>query len=203
MPGMDGFETAQEIRKLKDPHYSDVPILALSASLSEKTRQRIREYGMDDYLPKPIDPRDLHQKLSYFYQTDAAESSGAKNLSVEATAHSFATDTPDFSQIKDLYINDTEGYTKLLEQILTLYLESVQTLKKALQEGQENLFRASSHKIMSYVRLLKLQHLQDLLETMKDDFLSYSRSPLTSQQVLNAHFDKLSEAIQTEIAQNV
>ena len=54
MPGESGFEFAQDLRKS-----NDVPILMLTA-LSEK-EQRIKglEAGVDDYLAKPFEPREL------------------------------------------------------------------------------------------------------------------------------------------------
>lgn len=63
MPIMNGYETAQHIRHasfLKDLH---IPIVAVSGSASEDTLIQIKKYGMNDFLPKPIKPDELYQKL--------------------------------------------------------------------------------------------------------------------------------------------
>jgi CheY-like chemotaxis protein/nitrogen-specific signal transduction histidine kinase len=54
MPGMDGYETAQGIRALPTIHPGHLRILAMSADLSEETRQRCADTGMDGSLAKPV-----------------------------------------------------------------------------------------------------------------------------------------------------
>jgi signal transduction histidine kinase len=55
MPVMDGLEAAREIRKLG----SQVPIIALTASVSLEAEKRVMDSGMNDYLTKPFNPKDL------------------------------------------------------------------------------------------------------------------------------------------------
>jgi two-component system phosphate regulon response regulator OmpR len=54
MPGQSGLDFAAELRK-KD----DVPILMLTAMGEAKDRIAGLEAGVDDYLPKPFEPREL------------------------------------------------------------------------------------------------------------------------------------------------
>jgi PAS domain S-box-containing protein len=201
MPGMDGFEAAQEIRNLRDPHYSNVPILALSASVSDKTRKRILEQGMDDYIAKPINPRALHQKL-HQYAKSASTTMAEGDTSWETqTEPENIPDTPDFSQLQELYMSDREGYVTIIRQVLKLSEESASTIREALRLGNKEQFRSSGHKIMSYVRLLNLERLLELMEEIKLNFEKYSRSPQDTIQRLNAHFNRLVEALQEEIQQ--
>ena len=202
MPGMDGFEAAQEIRNLSDPHYSHVPILALSASVSDKTRNRILERGMNDYISKPINPEALHQKLKQY-----AKTASPTTLEVETPDRSWeekplpevTTDTPDFSQLRDLYTGDREGYNTIIRQILKLSEESADTLKEALISGNKDQFRSSSHKIMSYVRLLKLEHFQELIQNTKEKFEAASRSSQEAIARIDAHFSSLKKALTDEL----
>ncbi len=50
MPGMNGFEFAQDIRN--DPRWKDVPLVALSAHSTDDDFKRGREAGFDDYIAK-------------------------------------------------------------------------------------------------------------------------------------------------------
>jgi len=63
MPVMDGYEAVQKIRQLGD-RYNQIPIIALSASVSNEVIDSVKESGMDEYVSKPFDPKDLYLKIS-------------------------------------------------------------------------------------------------------------------------------------------
>ena len=55
MPGVDGFEFAETIRKLND----DIPILFMTARDDLESMERGYRIGIDDYMVKPINPAEL------------------------------------------------------------------------------------------------------------------------------------------------
>jgi DNA-binding response OmpR family regulator len=58
LPGIDGFDVARTIRTR-----SDVPILMLTARDEEPDRVAGLELGADDYLTKPVSPRELVARM--------------------------------------------------------------------------------------------------------------------------------------------
>jgi two-component system sensor histidine kinase/response regulator len=68
MPEMNGFEAAAAIRNPEngclDPH---VPIIAITANTREEDRLRCLDAGMDDYLPKPVNPGKLVEKIQLWH----------------------------------------------------------------------------------------------------------------------------------------
>ena len=62
MPGMSGLQATGAIRTL--PGGADVPILALTAQAMKGDRERILSAGCDDYLAKPVPPRELRATVS-------------------------------------------------------------------------------------------------------------------------------------------
>jgi CheY-like chemotaxis protein len=68
MPVMDGYMACQSIRSLSDPVKANVPIIALTASVSHNIYTRISEAGMQDYLTKPFQINLLHEKLQQIYK---------------------------------------------------------------------------------------------------------------------------------------
>ena len=61
MPGMNGLEAIQLIRRL--PRFQDIPIVALTASAMRGDRQKCLEAGASDYVSKPIDLTQLFSVL--------------------------------------------------------------------------------------------------------------------------------------------
>jgi len=59
MPGVDGIAATQLIRSLDDVQRSRIPIVAVTASELTGDRERCRAVGMDGYVAKPINAKDL------------------------------------------------------------------------------------------------------------------------------------------------
>ena len=62
MPVMDGKEAIKRIRASVEP-WRNVPVIALTADAMSGDRERYIGMGMDDYVSKPIDSRELAQKV--------------------------------------------------------------------------------------------------------------------------------------------
>lgn len=197
MPHMDGFEATQQIRDFSDPHYRDIPIIALSASVSEETQHRIRQVGMDDYLPKPLNPQQLHTKLQALLTTlpTAADPTNVQSVSIDAA------DEPDFSELHELYGDDAKGYRLILEQIRLLSDESKPVILGAIQHQNLESFRFATHKIMSYVRLLKLHQLEKLLSEAKRHLQEARKRDPREELIerIRFHFDNFMATITQEI----
>ena len=61
MPVMDGFEATRTIRQVSECR--DMKVIALSASVFEESRQKSREAGCTDFLPKPVHAESLFEKM--------------------------------------------------------------------------------------------------------------------------------------------
>ena len=59
MPRMDGYEATLEIRKLS----ANVPIIAVTAYAYASDKDKILENGFNSYVSKPIDAKELNEKL--------------------------------------------------------------------------------------------------------------------------------------------
>jgi CheY-like chemotaxis protein len=61
MPNLNGVDATKAIRTL--PGYEKTPILAMTANAFDEDRKTCIEAGMDDHIPKPIDPDKLYETL--------------------------------------------------------------------------------------------------------------------------------------------
>ena len=62
MPIMDGYVATKIIRA--NPHFSELPIIAMTAHAMKGDREQCLKKGMNDYLSKPIDERQLFTILA-------------------------------------------------------------------------------------------------------------------------------------------
>ncbi len=63
MPGLDGYETTLEIRRLEAGRTA-IPIIALTASVLTGEREKCLAHGMNDFLPKPLTRSALAEMLA-------------------------------------------------------------------------------------------------------------------------------------------
>ena len=72
MPGLDGPDVAREARR----QGLRLPLIALTANASEADRKTCLEAGMDEFLPKPLDPDQLSRILLNLCRTENRASMG-------------------------------------------------------------------------------------------------------------------------------
>jgi CheY-like chemotaxis protein len=63
MPEMDGFEATVRIRQAEQQKGGHLPVIAMTAHAMKGDRERCLAAGMDGYLAKPLQPRELWQEL--------------------------------------------------------------------------------------------------------------------------------------------
>jgi two-component system phosphate regulon response regulator PhoB len=61
MPGVSGIELTRRLRK--EPHTADIPIIMLTARVTEDDKVAGLEAGTDDYIIKPFSPRELMARI--------------------------------------------------------------------------------------------------------------------------------------------
>jgi len=61
MPGVSGLELTRRLRK--DPYTADLPIIMLTAKVTEDDKVTGLEAGTDDYIIKPFSPRELMARI--------------------------------------------------------------------------------------------------------------------------------------------
>ncbi|MGH2538339.1 MAG: response regulator [Candidatus Promineifilaceae bacterium] len=64
IPGIHGLEVVRRIKA--DGRLSQVPVIATTANVLLGDREKCLEAGCDDYLPKPLDIRELRQVMRAF-----------------------------------------------------------------------------------------------------------------------------------------
>lgn len=127
MPEVDGVETTHIIRRLM-PEYSETPIIALTANAIAGTREMFIAEGMNDFVAKPIDTKDMTAKLRKWLPQEKLiplDESQAEAVKTEGTAH--------LRPIEDVSFLNVAGALSLLkteELFWTVLKEYYDTIEK-------------------------------------------------------------------------
>ena len=123
MPKMDGFELAEEIRKID----VDVPIIFLSAKTLKEDRIKGLRLGADDYLVKPFSIEELLLKIEIFLKRSQKNSLDKKSI-YEIGKYQF--DTKNFILFNE---NEKVGLTQREAELLKLFLDNKNLVLKRQQ----------------------------------------------------------------------
>jgi two-component system sensor histidine kinase/response regulator len=66
MPVMNGIDATRAIRSM--PRFALLPIVAMTANAMASDREKCLAAGMNDYIPKPIDPDEFFRVLKLWIQ---------------------------------------------------------------------------------------------------------------------------------------
>lgn len=66
MPIVDGYEVAKRFRS--DQSLRDVPLVAVTASVTGADREKALAAGFDEFVSKPIDPAEFLERIGEFLQ---------------------------------------------------------------------------------------------------------------------------------------
>ena len=106
MPGMDGFECAEKIRR-----FSDVPVIFLSARSERAYKMQGFDVGADDYVTKPFSFDELVARIRAVLRRSAGKPGAAAELSDELVNGSLRL-SPSTRRLwvgeKEVHLADTE-----------------------------------------------------------------------------------------------
>jgi CheY-like chemotaxis protein len=131
MPEMGGFEATAAIRALENDNRGRLPIIAMTAHAMKGDRERCLSAGMDEYLTKPLDPRQLCllvEQLADGAPPPRADPGGAPGIPLQVLAR-VGGDRELLAEISRLFVDDAPRH---LERIrLALDSRDGESLRRA------------------------------------------------------------------------
>jgi two-component system, sensor histidine kinase and response regulator len=141
MPELDGLQAAAELRR--DGRFADLPIIAMTAHAMSGDRERSLAVGMNDHVPKPIDPDALFAVLLRWVRPGQREASITPPSRPEATTRRTAAPPrieglPGIDHATGLrrVAGNEALYGKLLLDFHRDYASSIDRIRAAIGEGR-------------------------------------------------------------------
>ena len=158
MPNMDGYSLARAIRE-QEPAGSRIPIIAITADALKGVDAACFAAGMNDYLTKPMQLKDLQAILAkWMPKPDLQAEPESGPASAKNGNHNFV----DASQLIDVLGTDDSA---LLASFYGDFLNSgsalVKAIGEALTQGNMGEVSAQAHKLKSSARMIGANNLAD------------------------------------------
>jgi signal transduction histidine kinase/CheY-like chemotaxis protein len=184
MPEMNGYNATSIIRNdLK----STIPIIAISAHAMAGEKDKCILVGMNDYLSKPINSKELFEKMYKLTKDTATKGIGKKINNAIC----------DMSLIAANFGNKKELMVGIIDVFLKHVPENLNAINSALTEKNYQDLKAYLHKIKSSVAMLSTPDVTHIINEMEE--LSISATNHERIKGLNEHLNLMLRQLFEEV----
>ncbi|MFD2205776.1 response regulator [Kiloniella antarctica] len=155
MPEMDGFLATKEIRNIQEKmKYKHTPIVAFTANAMAKDRKQCLDAGMDDFISKPVQVKELEKVLGTWLVKEDAEDD---------------VELIDYSELEDLENKIGDKLIPIVECFIQFAEQTSPKLQQAFDADDENAVKFAAHSFkpicheLGAVSLGRLAHQMELL----------------------------------------
>ncbi len=187
MPIMDGYEATSRIRQ--DERFTELPILAMTANAMVSDREAALAAGMNDHIPKPIDPNRLFETLKKWIPPGnrVAPPEAQSALIPESTAPEENV-APKAVVIPDIDGVDTAkglravggkaaAYRKVLEKVVANHADTVTELRSALSNDDVTTAVRLAHTLKGIAATIGADTLSETAKILESRLLHSPNEP--------------------------
>ncbi len=219
MPVMDGLEASRQIRIYeKEQGLVPVAIIAMTGNAFESDREKCFKAGMDDFIPKPVDPTVLARKIQIHlgkrvpisslnrHEQDCLkldnfipDSGGSGSLDPEKNVDVGASISPNgtvcFNKTKlyERFGDDQELIQMVLDAFIQEVPELIDNIKIAIEQVEADMVRSYAHALKGSAANVNADILKEIAlrleqDATKGDLASSSRMLSDVEKAFTAFF---------------
>ena len=155
MPEMGGMEATALIREREAGSKRHLPIIAMTAHALKGDRERCLEAGMDGYISKPIDRRELLTLVESINAQTSAPASGSVKPAPTASIESPPAATQPGTWSSDAMVDRLGGDEALARELARLFIAECPKMLGAVREsvtsGSPDTVRRAAHALKGSV----------------------------------------------------
>jgi len=168
MPIMDGLEATRLLRA--DASIARMPVIAMTANVSNKDRERCLAVGMDDFVSKPFKPHALYATLANWLSARSSAPDGLIAPAVPSTEADLANDPNiiDLSILAEMMSGHPEKIPGFVQRFIASSRTDMAEIEQALERNDMVALEALGHRAKSPARMVGAIGFANLCQTLED-----------------------------------
>ncbi len=159
MPIMDGYQAAVAIRSTNNPN-QHVPIVALTASAMPDHKNTALTVGMNDFLTKPFEPKQLYAVLQQY--------AVPRKMAPQAAPVLPPMDALDQQQLSTIYNGDSEYALDMFKTFLNDIVPEFGSLADKVTDQDWPMVARLAHKLKPTLGMVGLTNVQAMLRRIEE-----------------------------------
>lgn len=169
MPIMDGIEATKALRKLEGDYFKTVPVIALTANAIMEARAQFSEAGMNDFVAKPINTKEICGKIRQYLPAEyIIETEGNADINEVNSIEGNPMQEEELPEIEGLDVREgirNSGTEKLFFSLLGDFYKLIDMkslkMEKCLADGLIRDYTIEVHALKNTARMIGAMELSE------------------------------------------
>ncbi len=185
MPIMDGFKTAEYIRKNLPQPANKIPIIALSAFADDAQKNKCIKGGMNGYLAKPFEPHQLFVKISNLVGIAPKHETETKKTDKELIIPGKKLKLVNLDFLQKTYNNQNDKIINILNICLQDIPKQINKLSESYDQRKMGNVQIAAHSLKTTLNYLGLTELTTEAKAIEQSILQNKKINEIPKRIAN------------------
>ncbi len=168
MPVMDGVEAVQRLRLREDDYSQNLPVIAFTANAMKESEIMLKNAGMSDFLPKPIEYPTIRKMICKWLPKELMEEC-EEDIVIQKPTQDQMDKIKGIDVAEGIkYSGSVELWKQLMGNFYTLIDAKSLKLQQYLEDGMLREFTVEVHALKSSARVIGATKLSERFKELED-----------------------------------